>query len=168
MGRNREPIRLILEKGNKAHKTKAEIKERQEQEVSAPDDRIVPPPFLTTKKARNEFCCIAGELRRIGIMSNLDCDVLGRYIRSMEDWVFYDKLTAKFRKSLMRELGEDPEKDFERSETLAKYEGLKKRAFDQCQTCASSLGLTITSRCRMVVPKKDEEPKKNKYTEFIS
>lgn len=168
MGRNREPIKLILEKGNRSHKTKAEIKARQEQEVFAAADRIMPPQFLTTKKAREEFNYIAEELQRIGIMSNLDCDVLGRYVKAMEDWVFYDKLTSKFRKSLMRELGEDPKKDFERSETLAKYESLKKRAFDQCQACASSLGLTITSRCRIIVPKKDEEPKKNKYTEFIS
>lgn len=168
MGRNKEPIRLILEKGNKAHKTKAEIEERQEREITAADDRVAPPSFLTTKKSKNEFMSVAHELQRIGIMSNLDCDVLGRYVKATEDWVFYDKLTGKLRKTLLRELGEDTQKDLMRSETLVKYEGLKKRAFDQCQACASSLGLTITSRCRIVLPKKNEEPKENKFAEYIS
>ena len=30
--------------------------------------------------------------------------------------------------------------------------------FDQCQQCASSMGLTISSRCRLVVPKPPEDP----------
>ena len=29
--------------------------------------------------------------------------------------------------------------------------------FDQCQQCASSMGLTIASRCRLVVPKPPED-----------
>jgi len=29
--------------------------------------------------------------------------------------------------------------------------------FDQCQQCASSMGLTISSRCRLVVPKPPED-----------
>ena len=33
-------------------------------------------------------------------------------------------------------------------------------------TCASSLGLTITSRCRLVIPKSDDKPKENKFRGF--
>ena len=168
MGRNREPVRLILEKGNKAHKTKAEIQERQENEVPVISDKIKAPSFLTTKKERDEFESIAQELMRLDIMSNLDCDVLGRYIKASEDWEEYSKITAKLRKRLTKALNDKPESVADLSELLMKYEGMKTKAFNQCHTCAKALGMTISDRCRIVVPKKSEDRKSNKFSEYIS
>lgn len=169
MGRNKEPIRLILAKGNKAHKTKQEISERKKQEVPVVADDIRPPAFLTTKSEKEKFERIAETLMEIGILSNLDCDVLGRYIRASEDWTAYSKLVKNTQKQLNKYLNDDDtEKVAQYTDLLTKYESLRVKAFNQCHTCASALGLTITSRCKIVVPKKNDEPKPNKYTEFIS
>lgn len=168
MGRNREPIRLIQAKGKK-HLTKQEIGERQESEVPVLNDRIEAPAFLTTKKERDEFAEIAQELIRLGIMSNLDCDVLGRYIKASKDWEEYGKIVSKLRKKLTKALNDDPLSVANLSELLVKYEGMKAKAFQQCHTCASALGLTITSRCKIVVPKPESgRTKENKFAGYIS
>lgn len=162
MGRNREPIKLIQAKG-KTHLTKAEISERESAELSARNDNIVPPDFLS-KKEQDRFYQIADELKALGIMSNLDCDVLGRYIKAESDFAFYDKMTSKTQKRLLSAtLGQEAVI----IDNLTKYENLKNRAFNQCHTCASALGMTITSRCKIVVPKAAETPKENKFSRFM-
>ena len=169
MGRPRQPIKLIEAKG-KAHKTKAEIKQREETEIKGNNDLINPPAFLRTKAEKEKFIYIANELDRIGIMSNLDCDVLGRYIKAQKDWERYSKLVDKMQVKLSKVISSDDEEDDKKivmySDLLTKYEGLRTKAFSQCQTCAASLGLTITSRCRLVLPKSDDKPKVNKFSKF--
>lgn len=167
MGRNREPIKLIQAKGKK-HLTKQEINDRQESEVPVLNDKIKAPAFLTTKKERDEFTSIAQELMRLDIMSNLDCDVLGRYVKSSKDWEDYSKIVVKLRKRLTKALNYETETVVGLSELLLKYEGMKSKAFTQCHTCAKALGMTISDRCRIIVPKKTEEPKNNKFSEYIS
>lgn len=51
MSGQRQPIELVLAKGNK-HLTKAEIEERKSSEVKPITDNISPPPYLSTKKNR--------------------------------------------------------------------------------------------------------------------
>lgn len=163
MGRNKEPMKLILAKG-KSHKTKKEIKEREQSEVPVNDDKIETPKFLRTKKEKDKFRFIAGELERIGIMSNLDCDEIGRYIIAEEDWVHYSKLIRQVQKKLDAALLTGAIEDIAvYSDALSKYEALRAKNFNQCHACASSLGLTITSRCRLVIPKPDEKTKENKF-----
>lgn len=166
MGRPREPIKLITAKG-KSHKTKAEIEEREQSEVPVNDDKIEVPKFLRTKKEKDKFSYIAEELQRIGIMSNLDCDEIGRYVLAEEDWISYGQIIRKTQQKIKTALqNDDDEKvDFYTSR-LANYESLRAKAFNQCHTCASSLGLTITSRCRLVIPKSDDKPKENKFRGF--
>ena len=166
MARPRQPIDLITAKG-RSHKTKAEIDERKKTEIKGNNDDIKPPGFLRTKAEKEKFVYIAGELDRIGIMSNLDCDVLGRYIKAQRDWEKYSKLVDRMQAKLSKIIGgDDDDRIIMYSDLLMKYEGLRTKAFSQCQTCAASLGLTITSRCRLVLPKSDDKPKVNKFSKF--
>ena len=166
MARPRQPIGLITAKG-RSHKTKAEIDERKKTEIKGNNDDIKPPAFMRTKTEKQRFAYIAGELDRIGIMSNLDCDVLGRYIRAQRDWEKYSKLVDRMQAKLSKVIGgDDDDRIIMYSDLLMKYEGLRAKAFSQCQTCAASLGLTITSRCRLVLPKTQDEPKVNKFSKF--
>ena len=144
-----QPIELILAKG-KSHKSKAEIKERMENQIKAPSDKIVPPKYLDAKQKR-EFKKIAKELIDLDIMSNLDCDALARYIISLD---VYLKITAEVQSSSLDDLDKFKELTI-----------LQDRYFKQCRMAASDLGLTITSRCRLVIPK-PPEPKKNKFDKF--
>ncbi len=159
MGRAKKPIELVISDGKK-HLTKAEIELRKSTEVKANSDGIAPPDFLTDIKQQQEFIKIADELIKIDIMSNLDCDVLGQYIKAKGDYIYYDGVIQQIRKK-----SKGVEQLLPWTGALKEYEGMKDKAFKQSQTCASALGLTISSRCKLVVPKV-EESKENKFDRF--
>ena len=153
MAGQRQPIELVLAKGNK-HLAKAEIEERKSSEVKPITDDISPPPYLSTKKQKEEFNKIANQLMKLKILGETDVDTLARYILSRD---LYVNLTKQIRK---KKILEDPI-------LLDKYMKNQDRAFRQCDICAKALGLTISSRCRLVVPEtKQEVPKENKFKKF--
>lgn len=142
-GRNREPVALIRAKG-KSHFSKAELEEREARELKVPFTDVHPPDFLTGEHARKEFMDYAGKLVELGIFTELDEDCLGRYILSK---TLYLKYT-----SLLTNLIKDNKID-----QLPKIQSLQNQAFRQCHTCASALGLTITSRCKLTIPNNDDD-----------
>ena len=167
MGRNKEPIRLIQAKSRK-HLTKSEISQREKSELPIIAENIRPPDFLNDSE-KAKFNEIADILQQLDIMSDLDCDVLGRYIKSQSDWEKYSVFVNDTQSLLQAAFYDrDYESILNCTNLLSKYETLRAKAFSQCQTCASSLGLTITSRCKIVMPQKTESPKENKFNEFIS
>ena len=168
MGRNKEPVSLILAKGKSHHVTHKIEESRRKSELPVIAENIRPPDFLNDSE-KEKFNEIADILQQLDIMSDLDCDVLGRYIKSQSDWEIYSGFVDKAQSSLQQAF-DNGDYDVIQNYTslLSKYEGLRAKAFSQCQTCASSLGLTITSRCKIVMPQKTESPKENKFNEFIS
>ena len=150
MAGQRQPISLIEHKG-KAHFTKEQIEERKRSEVQADADNIVPPDYLTKKQAK-EFNRWAEELKRCEIMTNLDCEALARYVIASEKWVEYVKL----RKSIP--------KNVESLTLIEKADKLERGAFADSDRAAKALGLDISSRCKLIVPKAKDEPKPNKFT----
>lgn len=137
----RQPIELLLIKGKK-HLTKAEIEERRSREIRAPSDKVKAPSYLD-KAAKKEFNRIAKELLDIGIMTNLDVDALARFV-----------IARRMYLDVTRELLQMSPHHPEYLDLLQAQDKL----FKQCRQSAGDLGLTISSRCRLVVPKK-EEPK---------
>lgn len=85
MGRNKEPIDLILAKGKSKGYNKEEVERRRSQEVKAKSDCILIPEFLPTH-LHDRFLFISEQLQAIGIMSNLDVDCLGRYVLYQNEW----------------------------------------------------------------------------------
>lgn len=141
MAGQRQPIELLLIKGKK-HLTKAEIEERKSREIRAPSDKVKAPPYLD-KDAKKEFNKIAKELLDIGIMTNLDVDALARFV-----------LAQRMYLDVTNELLSMHPRDPEYADLLQAQDKL----FKQCRQSAGDLGLTISSRCRLVLPKK-EDPK---------
>lgn len=168
MGRNKEPVSLILAKGKSHHITHKIEESRRKSELPVIAGNIRPPDFLNDSE-KEKFNEIADILQQLDIMSDLDCDVLGRYVKSQSDWETYSNFVDEVQ-SLLKGAFSDRDYDMIANYTslLSKYEGLRAKAFSQCQTCASSLGLTITSRCKIVMPQKTESQKENKFNEFIS
>lgn len=146
----RQPTALVELKGKK-HFTKAELEERKNAEVNADTDNIVPPDYLTEKQA-GEFFALANELKRCEIMTNLDCDALARFVVARSDYADYVKLMRSIPKTV------------DNLQELKEADKLKRGAFLDCNTAAKELGMTISSRCKLVVPKKNDEPKPNKFT----
>ena len=86
----REPINILLAKGRK-HLTQEEIQRRMATEPTAPADDIQPPDYLS-KKQREEFSALAGELQRIKIIGNVDAGELARYVVAHGFYARYTKL----------------------------------------------------------------------------
>lgn len=162
MARPREPVDLILAKGRK-HLTKEEYIERKNSEIEAPADNIIPPDFLTGKE-KEKFCRIADQLFDLKIMSNLDCDILARYVRAESEYTRITKQLQKVKftidkKSIVPEEAQLLEA-YQRYNYLSK---IQNRLMKACNENARELGLTISSRCRLVIPKEEKEKPENKF-----
>ena len=148
----RQPIELVIAKGNK-HLTKAEIEARRSSEVGPLEGEIAPPGYLT-KRQKDEFNKIAGQLQELKIMGETDIDALARYIIAH---TFYVNSVKKLRS---KEVRDDPEQ-------FAAWLKVQEKLFNQCRASANDLGLTISSRCKLVVPATEKtEEKPNKFERF--
>ena len=148
MGRRREPIALLEAKG-RSHLTKAEIAERKAQEPDAPDDDLVAPEYLSAKQSE-EFDRLVYELKRIGIIGNVDDEALARYIVLKDQFV---ELTKQLRKKSL----------IENIEEFDKVSRAQIRCFNAVRAAANDLGLTISSRGKLVMPKLPEEKPENRF-----
>ena len=142
----RQPIDLLEYKGNK-HLTKAETEARRAAEVKAPapqSKRVKPPAYLP-KSLHKKFRSLAKQLIEIGILAEIDYDCLARYLLAEQAYLAVteqvNRAIANQAISLLDDL----------SKTQTRY-------FNQCSRAAADLGLTISSRCRLAVPKPPEDP----------
>lgn len=170
MAGQRQPIELVIANDRK-HLTKAEIEERRQRELKPCTDDITAPSYLTGKQ-KKEFYKIAAQLEKLKIMGETDAGALARYITAQE---FYEQSVKDLRKLAKdRPTDEDKEDDpnsYYRNMDLyyTAMESATKRQdryFKQAQTAAAALGLTISSRCRLVAPVVEEKPKENKFSKF--
>lgn len=151
MARPREPVKLIQAKGKK-HLTKKEIEERTEQEIEVPFVDIKIPEYLN-KEQKKEFKEISEKLLKIGIFTELDVDNLGRYLQSKEIYLQYTKQLN----SLLKNKAKDEVEDAIRIDNINRMQRLQDIAFKQCQSSARDLGLTVTSRCKIVIPPQEDD-----------
>lgn len=148
MARPRQPTDLLLVKGKK-HLTKEEIAKRKSSEVKAPADKVRAPSYLPND-LKKEFRKLSKELLDIEIMTNLDVDALARFVISRK---MYLEITDKILENTDLLLDKD-------------IIGIQDKLFKQCRSAASDLGLTISSRCKLVVPKKEEPKIESKFAKF--
>ena len=171
MGRRNQPINLILAKG-KTHTSEAFVEERRAQELSVPFTDVVAPEYLTAAQ-KKEFNKYADMLLKLEIFTELDVDCLAQYCVSKDLYIKYSdqikKLLAK--NDTMREWRvidklalecDDNEQLIDLLEKLLRRQrtseinslmSLQDKAFKQCIACAREMGLTITSRVKLVIPK---------------
>ncbi|MED4206584.1 phage terminase small subunit P27 family [Neobacillus mesonae] len=149
MARPRQPVELLAYKGKK-HLTKAEIAERKATEVKAAAEKVKAPAYLP-KDLKREFKKIADELLAIGIMTNLDVDALARFL-----------IAKKLYLDITKKLLENPELIIADKDLVTSQDKL----FKQSRAAASDLGLTISSRCKLVIPKKEEDKPVSKFAKF--
>lgn len=153
MARPRQPIALVQAKGAK-HLTKEEIAKREAEELNVPiPETIKPPDYIAdAPKLVEEFNDIASKLIALKILTELDADSLARYLLAKQNYLQYTSLlNSAIRKNKVAE--------------MAAIQTMQDKAFKQVRAAASDLGLTISSRCRLVVPQAPEQ-KKNKFSRF--
>lgn len=167
MAGQRQPTALVIANGKK-HFTKAEIAERLSREVAPCPDDLTPPSYLTAAQKKH-FNKLAGQLEKIKIMGETDVDTLARYVVAETE---YQAAVKE-----LRQLAKDRPTDRKAEDYMAKLEqwGIlndmadrrQERYFKQASAIARDLGLTISSRCKLVLPKAaGEEPKRNKFARF--
>lgn len=163
MSGGRQPIELVILKGKK-NLTKAEIAERRASEVQPVTDDIAPPPYLTAAQKKH-FVKLAGQLGKIKVMGETDCDTLARYVVAEMQYQAATKDLREVQKQRPKDAS--AEKLMIWAAMVEKLDKRQERFFKQASTMARDLGLTISSRCKLVVPKtEDEKPKVNKFAQF--
>ncbi len=153
MGRNKQPVELLVAKGKK-HLTKAEIEERRKSEIQPINGDSIQAPSYLSKKQASEFSEIVLMLKRLNIIGETDTDAVARYVIARGFYLHAVKMLKQ------KDTLEDPF-------LYEQWSKIQERYFKQCRAMANDLGLSITSRCKLVVPK-TEEPKVNKFKKFES
>lgn len=179
MAGQRQPTDLVVMKGKK-HLTKAEIEARKNAEVVAPNDKVKPPAYLTSEQ-KKKFRKLSKELLEIKLIANVDCDALARLLIAQDQYI---EITDKIRETPLMvdvpvyEMQENPdtgEKERVQVGTREVVNGererlmiIQDRCMKQCRQGASDFGMTVSSRCRLVVPKAKETKPENKFAKYAS
>lgn len=150
MPRPKQSIHLLQAKG-KTHIGKEEIERRKTEEVKAPSDNVEAPDYLPArlKKRFNEY---AEQLVEMNIFGNVDADALGRYLVAQDTYETISKALLKL----------DPVKNID---DYGKNVQVQTKLFAQARQTANDLGLSISSRGKLVLPKQETNVKPKTETE---
>ena len=157
-GRRKEPVELILLKGKSNHLTKEEIEKRRAAELQAPTDNIKYPKYLA-KDLRRDFTCYAKILCELRIFSSLDVDNLARYLTQRKEYL----KTVALMSNMQPAVFDQTEREWVANEVYDTLRIQQNTYFTQCRQAASDLGLSVSSRLKLVVPK---APEKGEVSEF--
>lgn len=141
----RQRLEVLEGKGRK-HLTKAEKARRAAGEARPEVPRQIRAPGYLPDGDREAFVALGKKLRDCGLFTVLDGDALARYLLARRSW-----LEATMDVLEVQRGDEDGQRrvDLERLEAVSR---IQDRFFKQCQRAAGDLGLTVTSRCRLVLP----------------
>lgn len=151
----RLPTDVVKDRGKK-HMTRAEEDQRRDREVHvAPPDQAEPPRWLG-KKFHREFRELAALLAGAGLYAELDRDALGQFLTCRERWSRADKLASAAIRAKDEKLAKD-------------WAGIQGTYFKQCRQCAEVMGLSVSSRCRLVLPEKltQEAEPEDEFTQAL-
>lgn len=165
-GRNKEPLKVLQGKGRSNHLTNKDIEMRQkhEEKMRGSTDKVKAPSYLTAAQ-KKEFEEIANELIRLDIFSNLDVDSLARYLDSKLQYLQIVKDMRKIKPTEVVKT-ESGKTVTIANEDYPKLARVKNSLFTECRAAAADLGLTITSRLKLVIPDGDKEKPKSKWDKF--
>lgn len=138
MANPRQSVAMLKANGSR-HYSKAQLEEREATEVKAPKtDKVEPPRYLPAPLAQ-KFNEIAPILVRMGTLTSLDADCLARYLVAEGNYIkATNKLTAAIN------AGNSTEAD--------RWSAMQDRFFRQCRAAGLDLGLTVSGRCKLVLP----------------
>ena len=140
MSGKRQPTALLEANGRK-HLTVAEADARRDREVVVPAPQKAKPPKWLLKGLHKEFRALGRQLIDVGLYTDLDADNLGRYLTAHHE---YQIATLEVERALGA-----PERD---ADTVERWGRVQERYFKQARNCANDMGLTVSSRCRLVLP----------------
>lgn len=145
----------VLEGNGRKHLSKSEKARRADQEVDLPKPKTMRVPKWLPQDCRKEFRALAKELLAADMgAAQLDRDTLGRYVVAQAQYaqackMAGDALTA------------------EKFALAEKWTKIQDTCFKQARACANDMGMTITSRCRLVLPEGAKKKEKNPFEQMM-
>ena len=138
MPKRRQPAAVLRAKGSR-HYSKDELDAREAMEPKpAKPGQVKPPPYLP-ESLREKFDEVAGAMTDLGVTTKLDSDGLARYLIAESHYLRMSvRLTAAMNAGNV--------------DAAYKLSSMQDRFFRQCRAAAGDLGLTISSRCGLIVP----------------
>lgn len=177
MAGQRQPTDLVVLKGKK-HLTKAEIEARKNAEVTAPNDKVKPPAYLTADQ-KKKFRKLSKELLEIKLIANVDCDALARLLIAQDQYIeVTDKIRITplmvdvpvYETQVNPDTGENERVQVGATQVVnderERLMIIQDRCMKQCRQGAADFGMTVSSRCRLVVPKAKESKPENKFAKY--
>ena len=143
MAGKRQPTDVVIANGRK-HLSRAEEAERRAGEVKVSPAKTAKPPKWLPEGLRKDFRAIGKQLIAAGLYTELDADTLGRYLIAQSEYLM---ATSHVHKAYQER---DPE-------AVEDWSRIQDRHFKQARNCANDMGLTVTSRCRLVVPESNRQ-----------
>lgn len=143
MPRPRQPTDTL-----KKHLSQAEKAERRAQELTLPPaEKATPPKWLgrgfdenTAKSLKAEFRKLGKQLIDVGLYADLDADTLAHYLVARHQW---EMAAVAAEEALSMGLaGAKP---------ASAWSSIQEKYFSAARKCANELGLTLTSRCKLVI-----------------
>lgn len=156
MAGKRQPTDVVKANGRK-HLSKAEEDARRDSEVRVAAAKRAKPPKWLPEALKKDFRRIGKQLIEAGIFTELDADTLGRYLVAHGEWL---AATAEVQQRLNRQ-----PRDVKAVDDWGK---VQERYFKQTRNCANDLGLTITARCRLVIPQGMQDGGTEELDEFTA
>lgn len=145
----------VLEGNGRKHLSKAEKAQRAAQEVDLPKPKTMRLPKWLPQEYRKEFRALAKELLEANLgAAQLDRDTLGRYVVAQANYTATLVITQA---ALADQDGT----------TLREATKIQDTYFKQARACANDLGMTITSRCRLVLPEGARPKEQNPFERML-
>lgn len=165
-------VNLSVVDGGK-HWTKSEIQQRQEEELKLEKPKEMKAPSWLAGAAKKLFKAYAEQLLKFpaGMVSELDTGMLARYCDCEAAYGEASRQKTAWLKECAQLL-----KDADADNLVAVSEcpayGVAKEQVDYwigqmaklekiCRGCATEMGMTVSSRCRLIVPKVDPKPEED-------
>lgn len=146
----------MIKANGRKHLSKAEEAERRKREPKVEKAKTAKPPKWLPNQLKKEFRALGKQLIAAGIYTGLDADTLGRYLVAQHQWII---ATGEAEQALAQ-------RDQEQADAWGRVQD---RYFKQARNCANDMGLTVTSRCRLVVPEnvKQKTEEQNPFFQLI-
>ena len=145
----------VLEGNGRKHLSKSEKAQRANQEVNLPKPKTMRVPKWLPEEHRKEFRALAKELLAADLgAAQLDRDTLGRYVVAQAQYAQACKMAGDALAAENAALAE-------------KWTKIQDTCFKQARACANDMGMTITSRCRLVLPEGAKKKEKNPFEQMM-
>ena len=151
----RQSLEVLEGKGRK-HLSRSERAQRAAGEVR-------PAPEYLTAELKEQFRALARQLKELGLLSSLDYDTLARYLLARQSYLAATQEVIALQRGAERA---DGSRVID-TEALDVATRIQDRFFKQCRGCANDMGLTVTSRCRLVLPESARPPEENAFERLM-